>query len=408
MTSPRSFVIVGGGLAGAKAVETLRAEGFPDRVLLIGDERHFPYERPPLSKGYLMGTATRESGVVHEPSWFEEHGVEVRTGVSAVALDRTARSVALSDGTSCGFDALLLATGSRPRPLTVPGADVAGVHYLRTVDDADALRAGLAGARRVAVIGGGWIGLEVAAAARGAGAEVAILEQAPLPLHGVLGPEVAAAFADLHRGHGVDLQCGVKVGRLLSGDGAVTGVGLSDGTRVDADLVVVGIGIVPNTSLAETAGLRVDNGIRVDEHLRTSDPAIFAAGDVANAQHPLLGRSVRVEHWANALHQGPVAARSMLGQDASYTRLPYFYTDQYDLGMEYVGYVEPAGYDQVVLRGDVAGLRFLAFWLAGGRVLAGMHVNLWDTIGPVETLIRSGRAVDADRLADEAVPLTDV
>lgn len=408
VASERTFVIVGAGLAAVKAAETLRAEGFAGAVVLIGAEQHLPYERPPLSKGYLQGTAERDSVFVHPHSWYGDQDIEVRTGVGVTSVDRAAHRVTLSDGTHIGYDGLLLATGSSPRRLAIPGGDLPGVHYLRTLDDADTIRAALAGASRVALIGGGWIGLEVAAAAREAGLPVAVLEQLELPLLRVLGPEVATVFADLHRDHGVDLRCGVSVNRLLSEDGVLAGVELGDGTRLNADLAVVGVGTTPNTGFAEAAGLDVANGIRVDEHLRSSDPAIWAAGDVANAYHPVLQRSIRVEHWDNALHQGPAAARSMLGQQVSYNRLPYFYTDQYDLGMEYAGHIEPGAYDQVVLRGDVPHLRFQAFWLKGGRPLAGMHVNLWDTIDPIQALIRSGRHLDAVRLADPDIPLSEV
>lgn len=399
-------MIVGAGLAGAKAAEELRSAGFTGRVVLIGEEPHLPYERPPLSKAYLQGTEGREGVFVHSPEWYDEQGIEIRTGALAAAVDRPAREVVLSDGERIRYDALLLATGSRPRRLNVLGADLAGVHYLRTLDESDALKASLAAAQRVVIIGGGWIGLEVAAAARIAGREVTVVEQAPLPLQGVLGPEVASVFADVHREHGVDLRTGSAIERFLGSHGDLAGVELADGSQVEADLAVVGVGIAPNVELAQACGLDVADGIRVDEHLRTADPSIYAAGDVANALHPILGGHIRVEHWANALRQGPIAARSMLGQDVSYARLPFFYTDQYDIGMEYVGHAPPPA--QVVLRGDVAGRRFVAFWLGTGRVLAGMHVNVWDATKPIEDLILSGRKVDASRLADVDIPIAAV
>ena len=400
------FVIIGASLAGAKAAETLRKEGYAGRVTLIGDELHRPYERPPLSKGYLLGSAERDSVFVHPATWYAEHYVDLRLGTRATAVDARGHKVLLADGDRLRYDALLLATGSEPVRLKIPGADLDGVHYLRRLEDSEALKAAFARAPRVVVIGGGWIGLEVAAAARTAGLEVTVLEAAELPLLRVLGPEVAQVFADLHREHGVELRCGVHVERILGSGGTVTGVELSGGEVVEAGLVVVGVGIRPNTGLAEGAGLAVENGIVVDEHLRTSDPDVYAAGDVANAFNPLLGRRIRVEHWANATRQGPVAARSMLGQDATYARLPYFFTDQYDLGMEYNGYAE--GYDRVILRGDVAGREFIAFWLVNGRVLAGMGVNIWDTTADVTRLITSRREVDLGRLANPDVPLRDV
>ncbi len=407
MTSTsHGFVIVGASLAGAKAAETLRKEGFAGRVTLIGDELHRPYERPPLSKGYLLGSAERESVFVHPATWYAEHDVDLRLGTRATAVDARGHEVHLADGDPLRYAALLLATGSEPVRLTIPGADLDGVRYLRRLEDSEALKAAFAEVGRVVVIGGGWIGLEVAAAARTAGLAVTVLEAAALPLLRVLGPEVARVFADLHREHGVDLRCGVHVERILGAGGRVTGVELGGGEVVGADLVVVGVGIRPNTALAQGAGLAVENGVLVDAHLRTSDPDVYAAGDVANAFHPFLERRLRVEHWANAMRQGPVAARSMLGQDATYARLPYFFTDQYDLGMEYNGYA--GAEDRVVLRGDVAGREFIAFWLAEGRVLAGMGVNIWDTTADVTKLITSRREVDLGRLANPDVPLRDV
>ncbi len=407
MTSQR-FVIVGAGLAAVKAAQTLREEGFSGEVVMVGAEAHPPYERPPLSKDYLQGKAQRDSVFVQPASWFQEQSITLRQGTSVQGLQLGERQVQLSDGTLLAYDALLLATGSTPRRLNVPGADATGVHYLRTLDDADALRAGLDTTQHLVIVGGGWIGLEVAAVAREQGVAVTVLEQAELPLVGVLGPEVAQVFADLHRAHGVDLRCGVGVQSFIATDGAFAGVELADGTVLTADRAVVGVGVTPSIEFARSSGLDIGSGILVDATLRTSGPAVFAAGDIAEAEHPLLERRIRVEHWANALNQGPHAARSMLGGTQPYDRLPYFYTDQYDLGMEYTGYAGPGDYDQVVVRGDTSGLDFMAFWLSGGRVLAGMHVSRWDTIGSVGDLIRSGRRVDPARLADDAVGLAEV
>jgi len=400
-----AHVIVGASLAGAKAAETLREEGFGGPVVLIGDEDERPYERPSLSKDYLLGKAERETIYVHPPAWYADHEVDLRLGTVVTGLDPAAREVALADGSRIGYAKLLLATGSAPRRLPVPGADSEGVLYLRKVADSDRIRAALQVATQVVVIGAGWIGLETAAAARSAGAGVTVLEAAELPLLRVLGREVAEVFAGLHREHGVDLRFGVQVAEITAAAGRADGVRLADGTHIPADAIVVGIGITPNSQLAEAAGLEVGNGIVVDAGLRSGHPDIYAAGDVANAYHPLLGRHVRVEHWANALHQPQAAARSMLGQDVAYDLVPYFYTDQYDLGMEYAGYVEPGGYDQVVFRGDADGREFIAFWLRGGRVLAGMNVNIWDVNEAIQAIVRGGRTVDADRLADLAVPL---
>ena len=403
-----TFLIVGAGLAGATAAESLREEGFDGRIVLIGEETERPYERPPLSKGYLLGTAERDTIYVHPESWYAEHDVDLRLGTTVAGIDPTGHQATLADGTRLGYTKLLLATGSSPRRLGVPGADQDGVLYLRRAQDSDQIKQTLQSASRVAVVGGGWIGLEVTAAARAAGVEVTLLEAARLPLLAVLGPELAEVFAGLHREHGVDARFGAQVAEITGAAGRADGVRLADGARIAADAVIVGIGIAPNTRLAGAAGLKVDNGVLVDAQLRSSDPDTYAAGDVANAFHPLLGRSIRVEHWANALNQPKVAATSMLGRDVAYDRVPYFFTDQYDLGMEYSGYVEPGAYDQVVFRGDVAGREFVAFWLAGGQVLAGMNVNVWDVTDPIQALVRSGRAVDAAALADPAIPLEEL
>jgi 3-phenylpropionate/trans-cinnamate dioxygenase ferredoxin reductase component len=404
MAADTTYVIVGASLAGAKAAETLRGEGFDGRLVMIGAESERPYERPPLSKDYLLGKAERDTIYVHPARWYAEHEVDLRLGVAATGLDTAGHEVTLADGSRVGYTKLLLATGSSPRRLPAPGADLHGVLYLRSVQDSDRLKAAFGAASRVAVVGGGWIGLETAAAARSAGAEVTVLEAAELPLLRVLGREVAEVFASLHRDHGVDVRTGVQVAEI-TGAGRADGVLLGDGSRVAADVVVVGVGITPNTQLAAQAGVKVENGVMVDERLRSSDPDIYAAGDVACAFHPLLGRHIRVEHWANALNQPLIAARAMLGQDVVYDRVPYFYTDQFDLGMEYSGHVDPGGYDRVVFRGDVPGREFLAFWVGDGRVLAGMNVNIWDVNDKIAALVRAGQPVDPARLADPDVPL---
>ena len=404
--SEDAYLIVGASLAGAKAAETLRAEGFAGRVVLIGAESELPYERPPLSKDYLLGKSPRDKIYVHPEQWYTEHDIELQLGVTVTEIDPAAHRVTVADGGSQPYAKLLLTTGSAARPLPVPGADLDGVVYLRTAGDSDRLKAALESASRVAVIGAGWIGLETAAAARTAGAEVTVLEALELPLLRVLGPETARVFAELHRDHGVDMRFEIGVAEITGRAGRATGVRLTDGTRVDADLVIVGVGITPNTQLADAAGLEVSNGIVVGADLLSSNPDIYAAGDVASAFNPLFGKHIRLEHWANALNQPPAAARSMLGQPVSYDRVPYFYTDQYDLGMEYSGYVEPAGYDQVVFRGDTAAREFIAFWLdPGRRVLAGMNVNIWDVNDAIQALVRSGQPTDPDALRDPAVDL---
>jgi len=418
MSTEHTMVIVGASLAGGRAAETLRNDGFTGPVILIGAEAEIPYERPPLSKDYLMGKHGREKLYFQPRDWYAEHDVDLRLGMTVTGIDRAAHEVTLSavpagsagsagsGGQRLGYSRLLLSTGSSPRRVPVPGADLDGVLYLRSVGDSDRLKTAIENASRVAVIGAGWIGLETAAAARTAGAEVTVLEMAELPLLRVLGREVAEVFARLHAEHGVDLRFGIQVAEITGSNGTVTGISLADGTHVDADAVIVGVGITPNTELASAAGLTVDDGVVTDARLQSSDPDIFAAGDVANAFHPLFGRHVRVEHWANARHQPVTAAKAMLGQDVSYDRVPYFYTDQYDLGMEYAGYVEPGAYREVVFRGDVPGREFIAFWLAGdGRVLAGMNVNIWDVNESIAALVRAKTPVSVDALKDASVPL---
>ncbi|MCS0638211.1 FAD-dependent oxidoreductase [Streptomyces sp. LP05-1] len=413
----QTFVIVGGGLAGARAAETLRAEGFSGRVILIGDERDHPYERPPLSKGYLTGKAERESVFVHEPAWYARSDIELHLGQPVTAVDRSRKTVTLGDGTTIQYDKLLLATGAEPRRLEIPGTELAGVHHLRRLAHADRLQGVLAALGRdnghLVIAGAGWIGLEVAAAARGYGAEVTVVEPAPTPLHQVVGPELGQVFTDLHARHGVRFHFGARLTGITGQDGMVLAARTDDGEEHPAHAVLAAVGAAPRTALAESAGLALvdrehGGGIAVDASLRTSDPDVYAAGDVAAALHPLFRTRLRVEHWANALNGGPAAARAMLGREVSYDRVPYFFSDQYDLGLEYSGWAPPGSYDQVVLRGDVARREFIAFWLKDRRVLAGMNANVWDVTDTVQALIRSGEPVDPEALADPGTPLDTV
>ena len=406
MPAEPTFVIVGASMAGAKAAETLREEGFGGTIVLLGEEQERPYERPPLSKGYLLGKDDKASIYVHEESWYADHDVDLRLGVTATALDVGARRVALADGGTVGYDRLLLATGAAPRRLSVPGADLDGVLYLRRVGDSERLAEALRGGGQVVIVGAGWIGLEVAAAAREFGCEVTVVEPEAGALRRQLGPELGDMFGDLHREHGVTFRFGESVTELRGSGGKVAGVTTSAGAALDAGLVVVGIGAVPATRLAADAGLDVANGVIADAGLRTSAHEVFAAGDVANAFHPLYGKHVRVEHWANALNGGPAAARSMLGRGVSYDAVPYFFSDQYDLGMETAGLPEPGSYDQIVYRGDREAREFIAFWLSGGAVVAGMNVNVWDVSDDIQALIRARRPVDVAPLSDPDVPIT--
>jgi 3-phenylpropionate/trans-cinnamate dioxygenase ferredoxin reductase subunit len=410
MVDHRTFVIVGAGLAGAKAAETLREDGFTGRVVLLGSEPERPYERPPLSKGLLLGTVERDTVHVHDADWYPRHDVELRTTTTVVDIDRGARRVRLADDEQIGYDKLLLTTGATPRTLPIPGTDLDGVLELRSLADYDRLADTVTEGTRLVVIGAGWIGLEVAAAARARGAGVTVVETAGLPLQRVLGDRLARVFADLHREHGVVFHFGART-RELRGNGRVSHVVLDDGTSLDADIVLIAVGVSPNTGPAERAGLRVDNGILVDSRLCTDDPDIFAAGDVANVEHPLLGARVRVEHWSNALHSGPAAARAMLGQDIRYDRLPYFFTDQYDLGMEYAGWLPQAAKTDLVVRGDLDRREFVAFWTIDGRVAAGMNVNVWDVTDAIQDLVLAGlhgAIADPAGLANSAVPLKDL
>ena len=404
-TQQQTFVIVGASLAGAKAAETLREQGFAGRLVLIGDDPERPYERPPLTKDYLRDESPREKAYVHAESFYAEHDIELLSGTAATALDPARKRVTLDDGHELGYDRLLLTTGAQPRRISIPGAELGGVYYLRTLADCDALRARLETAGAVVVIGAGWIGSEFAASARQRGSEVTIVEPASVPLERVLGPQVGGVYRDLHRDHGVTLLLGSGV-EAFEGDEAVRRVRTDDGRSLDCDYVVVGIGAVPDARLAQGAGLTVDDGIVVDERLCTSAPDVYAAGDVASAWHPFYGRHVRVEHWSNALNQGPAAARAMLGETVSYERIPYFFSDHYDVGMEYSGLA--TDWDQVVFRGDPASREFVAFWLREQRVVAGMNVNVWDVNEHVQALIRSRRAVATAELVDPDTALASL
>jgi 3-phenylpropionate/trans-cinnamate dioxygenase ferredoxin reductase subunit len=408
MSQSTTFVIVGGGLAGAKAAEALRDNDFDGQVVLFADEEHLPYERPPLSKEFLIGKKSLTDFTVHDSGWYRDQDIDLRLGARVSSVDPSAHTVELADDTTVGYDKLLLATGSASRRPPIPGSDAAGVHYLRTFDDASALNSVLAEGSSLAVVGGGWIGLEVTAGARQRGVDVTVVEAAKQPLMAALGEEIGEVFATLHRDHGVDLRLESQVEEISTADGKATGLRLRDGSTISADAVLVAVGARPNIELAEQAGLSMgDGGVLVDASLRTSDPDIYAVGDIAAAEHPLFGTRIRTEHWANALKQPAVAVAGMLGKPAEYAELPYFFTDQYDLGMEYVGHAP--SYERVVFRGDVGAREFVAFWLNGGnRVLAGMNVNIWDVLDDVKNLIRSQTPVDADRLADPQTPLPEL
>jgi 3-phenylpropionate/trans-cinnamate dioxygenase ferredoxin reductase subunit len=399
-----ALVIVGAGLAGAKAAETLRHEGFDGRLTLIGDEPERPYERPPLSKDYLRGE-TADVPHVHEAGFYRDNDIELLTSTRVTGIELGLRELLLEGDRRLGYDRLLLATGSVPRQLDIEGGKLDGIHYLRTLADSRQIGDRIESGGRLVVVGSGWIGSEIAASARQKGCEVTMLEMASLPLERVLGPEVGQIYLDLHRDNGVEFIPETTVERF-EGEGSVERVVTRDGAVIETDFVVVGIGVAPRTGLIETAGLKIDNGVVVDAHLETSAPGVFAAGDVANAWHPFYGHNVRVEHWANALNQGPVAAKAMLGQDVCYDEIPYFFSDQYDAGMEFSGYATE--WDEVVFRGDVAAREFIAFWLKDERLVAGLNMNAWDVSHPIRELIRSRQPVDHNALADPDVPLAQL
>jgi 3-phenylpropionate/trans-cinnamate dioxygenase ferredoxin reductase component len=405
MPRPQTFVIAGASLAGAKAAETLRSQGFDGRVVLIGDEPVRPYERPPLSKTYLRGEVTFDSAAVHPEEFYRDHDIELLTSTTVTSIDPDTQQIDMDPGGRLAYDQLLLTVGAAARHLAIPGADLAGIHYLRSLASCDSLRAALADATQVVVVGAGWIGSEVAASARQLGKDVALIEAAQVPLERVLGVEAGTIFRDLHADHGVELHMGVGVD-AIRGSTAAEQVVLADGTTVSGDLFVVGAGASPRTELAEAAGLALDNGVVVDAHLATATPGIWAAGDLANAYHPVFETRIRLEHWSAALNQGPVAAQNMLGQNVEYRKIPYFFSDQYDLGMEYNGFA--AHWDDVVFRGDPARREVVVFWLDEGVPVAGMNINIWDVSESIAALVAARREVDPNRLADPDVDLASL
>jgi 3-phenylpropionate/trans-cinnamate dioxygenase ferredoxin reductase component len=401
MAVDKTFIIVGAGLAGAKAAEALRHEGFDGRLVLIGEEPDRPYERPPLSKDYLR-KETGDKPFVHPESFYRDQDIELMTETRVTELDTGSKKLTLDDGQSLSYDRLLITTGAAPRRLEVPGAGLEGIEYLRTVADSERIGGRLEEGRRLVMVGAGWIGSEITASARQKGCEVTLLEMASLPLENVLGTEMAQAFLHLHQDNGVDFLAETVVERF-EGDGSVERVVMSNRAIVESDFVVVGVGVSPRAEVFEAAGLATGNGILVDEHLQSSVEDVFAAGDVANAFNTFYGNRLRVEHWANAPHQGQIAARSMLGKRAVYDEIPYFFSDQYDVGIEYSGYATE--WDEVVFRGDRAKREFLAFWLREKRVVAGLNMNVWDVHDEIRDLIRSRRDVSRADLEDPEVPL---
>ncbi|OIJ28583.1 NAD(P)/FAD-dependent oxidoreductase [Nocardioides luteus] len=379
------IVVIGAGLAAVSAIETLREEGYDGPLILVGREPELPYERPQLSKDFLAGA--KEFKLSHDEAWYAEKDVTVLAGTTATALDLKDGTVALDNGKKLAFGRLLLATGADPKTPPIPGIEHAVT--LRTVEDARRLKESVRPGTRVVTVGGGWIGLEVAASVTALGGKAVVLEAAAQPLLNVLGPELAEHVAALHTRHGVEIHTGTTVEAIEPGL-VRTSVG-----EIPADIVLVAVGAAPATSLAADAGLEVGDGIVVDERLRTSDPRVFAAGDVALAQHTVLG-PLRVEHWDNAIKQGRLAARTMLGKEGTYDWQPYFFTDQFEFSMEYVGRSAPE--DEVLLRGDTERDEFIAYWRRGATVTAGMNVGIWDVNDKLRELV--GTEADPDQLTD--------
>ncbi|WP_211877725.1 NAD(P)/FAD-dependent oxidoreductase [Pseudarthrobacter albicanus] len=407
------IVIVGGGLAGATAAKTLRAEGFTGRIVLVSAEAHHPYLRPPLSKEYLLGKAGEEALPVVPAQWYGENDVELRLGVPVTGIDPAARTVGLGDGGRLEYGSLLLATGSSPRSIPLPGGGLEGVTTFRTVDDSRRLRAVLAeGGRNVVMIGSGWIGMELAAAASTYGNTVTLLGRGEVPLGAAIGPELGGFFRSLHEAQGVRFRLPASAAEITGQSGRVTGVVTDSGEVLPADLVVIAVGVAPGVSLAAAAGIGLKNGILTDASLRTDAPGVYAAGDVANALHPFTGEHHRSEHWSNALNGGKVAAKAMLGQDAVLDTVPYFYTDQFDVSMEYSGFPTLIT-GQPAIRGSLEGHEFIAFWQREGRVVAGMSVNWPRSSRPgaqktIKALISARTPVGAEALTDPAVPLAEL
>ena len=402
MTSEPTFVVIGAGQAGGRAVETMRAEGFMGRIVLLGAEPHVPYERPPLSKQMLIGDDGPERTYLRDAAFYRDNHIELRLGAVAVAIDRGARSVRLSGGDTLSYDKLLLTTGARVRRLSAPGADLADIHYLRDIADSLAIRKRLEEGASLVIVGGGYIGLEVAAAARSRGVRVTVLEMAPVAMNRVVAPEIGRFFEAVHRERGVDIRTGVSV-EGFEGDGRVERVVCAGGAAVPAGFVVVGVGIDAAAELAEQAGIAVDNGIVVDACGRTSDAHVFAAGDVANHPNSLLGRRLRLESWQNAQNQAIAVARAMCGNAEPYAEVPWFWSNQYDLNLQMVGL--PEKWDRLVVRGDMASRKFSAFYLDDGAIVAANAVNIPRDIRVARALIEQKARPDADRLADPDTPL---
>jgi 3-phenylpropionate/trans-cinnamate dioxygenase ferredoxin reductase subunit len=397
-----TFVIVGASLAGGGAAATLREEGFEGRVVLIGAEPQPPYERPPLSKEYLRGELSFESALVRPSGFYDENGIESRFGVRATRVDAAGKVVELEGGERVAYDKLLVATGSRNRRFPIPGLDLDGVYDLRTVADSDRIRAEIAPGRKAVVVGMGFIGSEVAASLRQSGVDVVVVDRNEVPLRRVLGEEVGRVIEGIHHDHGTSMIFEDRVA-AFEGAGRVERVTTARGRRIECDFVVVGLGSEPATDLLAGTGAELDNGVVVDEYLRTGVDGIYAAGDVANHYHPMFERRIRVEHWQNALEQGPAAARAMLGKGEPYDEVPWFWSDQYEHNLQYAGF--HTEWDELVVRGSMDERNFVAFYRKDERVLAAVAINRGKDLRRSMPLIKAREPVDAGGLCDLAVDL---
>ena len=397
-----TVVIVGASLAGGVAADTLRQEGFDGSLVLVGAEPHPPYERPPLSKSYLRGETPFEKALVRPAGFYEQNKIETLFGVRATRVDPGQRTVDLDSGRQLRYDKLLVATGARNRRLPIPGVDVPGVFGLRSLADADAIGREIAPGRRAVVIGMGFIGCEVAASLRSRGVEVVALDPASAPLLHVLGPEIGQVVGGLHQENGVEAHFGESV-TSLEGTGRLEAVVTNSGRRVPCDFAVIGVGVQPEIDFLAGSGVETQNGVLVDEYCRTNIVDVFAAGDVANHYHPLRGRRMRVEHWQNAMLQGAAAARNMLGKERPYDAIHWFWSDQYDVNLQYAGFHDR--WDRIIVRGNLARRDFLAFYLNEGRLDAIVAFNRGKELRRAMPLIKSGKSLDVDRLADESVDL---
>lgn len=402
---PHTFVIIGASLAGGTAAATLRQDGFDGDIILIGEEPRPPYERPPLSKQYLRGEAPFEKTLVRPVRFYEDNRIDARFGVAATRVDPGGQKVDLTVGGPVHYDKLLIATGVRNRRPPIPGLELPNIFHLRSVDDADIIRNQIAPGRKVAVIGMGFIGCEVAASLRQKDVEVVCIDPSPTPLFRVLGEEVGRAISAIHHEHGVETVFNDVV-TGFEGKGRVERVLTKQGRRIDCDLAVVGVGVEPVVDFATGSGLDIDNGILVDEYCETNIPGIYAAGDVANHYHPVFGTRMRVEHWQNAMQQGAAAARTMLGTWQSYDPVHWFWSDQYETNLQYAGFHHTS--ERLVVRGDIEARDFTAFYLNQGRVDAVVALNRGKDVRRVMPLIKARVTVDPRQLGDDDVDLRGV